>query len=113
MNNHNLTLRHDLGDRNNFLTLKLALKTPKQDFSDSMFQKIANATTVSLNSVYKLPGIGTDKFDWYFVEISGTFDREGWAGDPPISNRGVEDLVLTIVCWRILLIEKHLTVLSR
>ena len=96
MNNHNLTLNHHRHDRN-FLTLKLALKAPKQDFLDSMFQNIANAATVYLNSVYKLPGIGTDKFDWYFVEISGTF----------------EDLVLTIVCWRILLIEKHLTVLSR
>ncbi|HEY9768967.1 MAG TPA: hypothetical protein V6C71_10805 [Coleofasciculaceae cyanobacterium] len=95
MNNHNLSLDYYRHDRN-FLTLKLALKTPKQDFSDSI-QNIANATTVYLNSVYKLPGIGTDKFDWYFVEISGTF----------------EDLVLTIVCWQILLLEKHLTVLSR
>lgn len=96
MNNYKLNFHPCRHDRH-FLTLKLALKTPKQDFSDSMFQKIANATTVYLKSVYKLPGIGTDKFDWYFVEISGT----------------LEDLVLTIVCWRILLIEKHLTVLSR
>ncbi|MGF1589895.1 MAG: hypothetical protein ACFCU7_11740 [Pleurocapsa sp.] len=96
MNNPNLAL-HQHDDSHNLMIVKLALKTPKQDFAESMLQNVANATTVYLNSVYKLPGIGTDKFDWYFVEISGTF----------------EDLVLTIVCWRVLLIEKYLTISSR
>ncbi len=96
MKNHNLTPHHHHNSRN-LLIVKLALKTPKQDFSESMLQNVANAATVYLKSIYKLPGIGTDKFDWYFVEILGTF----------------EDLVLTIVCWRVLLIEKYLTISSR
>lgn len=72
--------------------VKLALKTPKQDYSASILQTIANHMTLDLKIISKLSGINGDRFDWYCIEVSGTFD----------------DLALAIACWRELGIEQYL-----
>jgi hypothetical protein len=82
MKNRNFALYHRRNNRH-VLTVKLALKTPKQNFSESMLQDITDVMAVDLKIVSKLTGIDTDRFDWYIVTILGTFD----------------DLIATVVCW--------------
>ncbi len=78
------------------LRVKLALKIPKHNFSELMLWNIAQVTMVDLQIISKLPGINSDRFDWYLVEVLGTFD----------------DLFLTINCWEELGVEKCLPILS-
>ncbi len=78
----------------NFLRVKLALKNPKQDFSESMLHNVARIMMVDLQIISKLPGIDGDRSDWYLVEVLGTFD----------------DVILTVVTWQELGIEKYMVV---
>jgi hypothetical protein len=77
------------------LTIKLTLKTPKRDFNELVLQDITNIMSVNLEIIGKLRGNKTDRFDWYFVTISGISD----------------DLISTIVCWHDLGIENVLGLL--
>jgi hypothetical protein len=95
MEDQNLTRQHRCNQRN-LLTVKLVLKTPKQDFLESMLQTIANVTTIDLKIIDKLKGGNSECYDWCLVEVSGTFD----------------DLVLTINCWQELGVEKCLSILA-
>ena len=76
------------------LKFKLALKMPKHNFSELMLWNVAQVTTVDLQIISKLSGINSDRFDWYLVQVSGTF----------------EDLFLTINCWEELGVEKYLVI---
>lgn len=67
-----------------FFTVKLVLKTPKKDFSKLMLQNVVEVTAINLQIVSKLSGMSSDRWDWYFVEISGLDD----------------DLALAIFCWQ-------------
>ncbi len=96
MKDQNLTLQHCCNQRN-LLTVKLVLKTPKQDFLESMLQTIANVTTIDLKIIDKLKGGNSDRSDWYLVEASGTFEK----------------LSLTINCWQELGIQKYLSISSQ
>ena len=80
----------------NFLMVRLALKTPKQNFSELMLQNVAKVTTLNLKIVSKLTGINRDRCDWYCIEVSGTFD----------------DLSLAIACWKELGIKEYLAISS-
>ena len=77
--------------------VKLALRTPKQDFSASILQTIANLMTLDLKVISKLSGINSDRFDWYCVEVSGTF----------------HNLALAIACWQELGIDRYLAISSK
>ena len=81
----------------NLLKVKLALKTPKQDFFESILQHVAKVMTVDLKIISKLTGIDNDRSDWYCIEVSGTFD----------------DLYLAIVNWRELGVEKYVAISSQ
>ena len=96
MKNQKWTLEHR---RNSFkpLKVKLALKTPKQDFFESMLQNVAEVMRVDLKIISKLTGISNDRCNWYCIEVSGTFD----------------DLYLAIVNWRELGVEKYVAISSQ
>lgn len=96
MENQKWTLQHRCNNFN-LLKCKLALKTPKQDFTESMLQDVAKVMTVDLKIISKLPGIDRDRFDWYCIEVSGTFD----------------DLYLAIANWRELGVEEYLAISSQ
>ena len=81
----------------NLLRCKLALKVPKQDFSESMLQDVAKVMTVDLKIISKLSGIDRDRFNWYCIEVSGTFD----------------DLYMAIVNWRELGVEQYVAISSQ
>ena len=76
------------------LRVKLALEMPKHNFSELMLWNVAQVTTVDLQIISKLPGINSDRYDWYLVEVLGTFD----------------DLFLAINCWEELGVEKYLVI---
>jgi hypothetical protein len=78
-----LTLQYH-PNNDHFLTVKLALKTPKKDFSEPMLQNVAEVTEINLQIISKLSGMSSDRWDWYSVAISG------------LDN----DLALAIVCWQ-------------
>lgn len=79
------------------LKCKLAFKVPKQDFWESMLQNVAKVMTVDVQIVSKLTGIDNDRFDWYCIEVSGTFDN----------------LYLAIVNWRELGVEQYIAISSQ
>ena len=91
MKNQNSTLQRPRKHRN-FSRIKLVLKTPKQNFFESILQNKANAMKVDLKIVDKLKGGKSDRIDLYLVEVSGTFD----------------DLFFTIDCWQELGVEQYL-----
>lgn len=96
MENHKLMLPRYCNNLNS-LNFKLALKTPQQDFSELILHNVAKATRINLKIISKLPGINNDRFDWYCVEISGTFD----------------DLWLALTCWRELGVQKYIAISSQ
>jgi hypothetical protein len=104
MKSQKLTLQ-DYRNKIKLFQIKLALKTPQQNFSQLMLSDIAKVMTVDLKVISKLSGINGDplgyaernRFDWYLVEASGTF----------------EDLSLTIACWQELGVTKYLAISSQ
>lgn len=95
MENQKLTLQ-DYRNQIKLFQTKLALKVPKQGFSESMLQDVAKVMAVDLKIVFKLSGTNSDRFDWYLIEVSGTFD----------------DLFLAIVNWLELGVEQYLAISS-
>ena len=96
MENQKKTLQHYCNSLN-LLKCKLALKTPKQDFTESMLQDVAKVMTVDMKIISKLPGMDSDRFNWYCIEVSGTFD----------------DLYMAIVNWRELGVEQYVAISSQ
>jgi hypothetical protein len=112
MQNQNLTLQ-DYRNQIKLFKIKLALKTPQQNFSQLTLLDIAKVMTVDLKVISKLSGINGDplgypkglasrcaernRFDWYLVEACGTF----------------ENLSLTIACWQDLGVQKYLAISSQ
>ena len=89
----------------NILKCKLALKAPKQNFTESMLQDVAKVMTVDVKIISKLPEMDSDpkgyaernRCDWYCIEVSGTFD----------------DLYMAIVNWRELGVEQYVAISSQ
>lgn len=95
MENQKLTLQ-DYRNQIKLFKIKLALKTPRHGFSLMRLSNVAKVMTVDLEVISKLPGINSDRSDWYLVEASGTFD----------------DLSFTIACWQDLGVKKYLAISS-
>ncbi|MEY2831690.1 MAG: hypothetical protein RLZZ574_948 [Cyanobacteriota bacterium] len=95
MQNQKLTLQH-YRNKIKLFQIKLALKTPQHNFSQLTLLNIAKVMTVDLKVISKLSGINGDRFDWYLVEASGTFDN----------------LSLTMACWQDLGVTKYLAISS-
>ena len=117
MQNQKLTLQH-YRNKIKLFQIKLALKTPQHNFSQL---NIAKVMMVDLKVISKLSGINGDplgypkgllkdtashiasrraernRFDWYLVEASGTF----------------ENLSLTMACWQDLGVTKYLAISSQ
>jgi hypothetical protein len=96
MQNQKLTLQH-YRNKIKLFQIKLALKTPQHNFSQLTLLNIAKVMTVDLKVISKLSGINGDRFDWYLVEASGTFDN----------------LSLTMACWQDLGVTKYLAISSQ
>ncbi|MEN9871886.1 MAG: hypothetical protein RLZZ171_2878 [Cyanobacteriota bacterium] len=96
MQNQKLTLQH-YRNKIKLFKIKLALKTPQQNFSQLTLLNIAKVMTVDLKVISKLSGINGDSSDWYLVEASGTFDN----------------LSLTMACWQDLGVTKYLAISSQ
>ena len=120
MQNQKLTLQQ-YRNKIKLFQIKLALKTPQHNFSQLTLLNIAKVMTVDLKVISKLSGINGDplgypngllkdtashiasrraernRFDWYLVEASGTF----------------ENLSLTMACWQDLGVTKYLAISSQ
>ncbi|MBW4535092.1 MAG: hypothetical protein KME09_14240 [Pleurocapsa minor HA4230-MV1] len=96
MQNQKLTLQH-YRNKIKLFQIKLALKAPQHNFSQLMLLTIAEVMKVDLKVISKLSGINGDRFDWYLVEASGTFDN----------------LSLTMACWQDLGVTKYLAISSQ
>jgi hypothetical protein len=96
MQNQKLTLQH-YRNKIKLFQIKLALKTPQHNFSQLTLLNIAKVMTVDLKVISKLSGINGERFDWYLVEASGTFDN----------------LSLTMACWQDLGVTKYLAISSQ
>jgi hypothetical protein len=96
MENQKLTLQ-DYRSKIKLFKIKLALKTPQQNFNQLTLLNIAKVMAVDLKIISKLPGINGDSFDWYLVEALGTFENLSW----------------TIACWQDLGVEKYLAISSK
>ena len=61
MENRELIWQHCCNNFN-FLMVRLALKAPKQNFSELMLQNVAKVTTLDFKIISKLTGINRDRF---------------------------------------------------